>query len=99
MFLVCICHHIIDDAGHQPPNVDVNSGHDELTCHLPLGTTRYFDDPSQPQAADEQHGNLKRARIGEETIILVRFSGSCTCCAQANTNPRSLNLPMIQTIR
>ncbi|UPK99501.1 hypothetical protein LCI18_010436 [Fusarium solani-melongenae] len=38
--------------------------------HVP-GTTRYFDDPSQPQAANEHHENLKFDRSGKEPIILI----------------------------
>ncbi|KAM0246720.1 hypothetical protein ACHAP5_004491 [Fusarium lateritium] len=38
--------------------------------HVP-GTTRYFDDPSQPQVADEHHGSLKRVQVGKESIILI----------------------------
>ncbi|KAM0564422.1 hypothetical protein ACHAPJ_000635 [Fusarium lateritium] len=37
----------------------------------PLGTTRYFDDPSRPQTADELHGNLKCDNSGKESIILI----------------------------
>ncbi|RSL67426.1 hypothetical protein CEP54_003240 [Fusarium duplospermum] len=38
--------------------------------HVP-GTTRYFDDPSQPQTANEHHENLKFDRSGKEPIILI----------------------------
>ncbi|KAF4453821.1 transporter HOL1 [Fusarium albosuccineum] len=38
--------------------------------HVP-GTTRYFDDPSQPQAASEHHENLKFDNSGAEPIILI----------------------------
>ncbi|KAJ4308352.1 hypothetical protein N0V84_012145 [Fusarium piperis] len=38
--------------------------------HVP-GTTRYFDDPSQPQVASEQQENLKFDRSGKEPIILI----------------------------
>ncbi|KAJ4219974.1 hypothetical protein FSOLCH5_001138 [Fusarium solani] len=38
--------------------------------HVP-GTTRYFDDPSLPQAANEHLENLKFDRSGKEPIILI----------------------------
>ncbi|KAM0424783.1 hypothetical protein ACHAPT_010093 [Fusarium lateritium] len=38
--------------------------------HVP-GTTRYFDDPSQPQVPSDHHENLKFDRSGKEPIILI----------------------------
>lgn len=82
---------------HCPPVIP------SLTTVKTPGTTRYFDDPNRPQAANDSHHGLKVDASGDVPIILVssRRDSFCdiVCEPRAdNKPPRFLNHPMTPTI-